>query len=327
MVTFHFLFCGKFRKTAEMAALMNDLPIYASPQNLILFAGGHDRIAEEVKNWRPGTEAWQRATITAIRLNAAKILAGQIEMAIESQTALFPMMNGPRPNEPGERQDNWDAGFGKALFSALQPHFTFVFPSPAERPAAMQRFLMLHCLNPLVMISDKSARQELGTKIAEACVNNILSLREKPGQLLPMLGVVADDSGWPAPVTDEEMEKAQETLQAKINPPPAKPRGRQKQEPSKEDIALDKNYLTELRECTGGTAATVAAFLDIKKHYVDNVMSGQNPAIYLKRAIAERALNDLLKRKQQIERCAEAIFQVLTSKAAADIAGNQAEAK
>ena len=199
---------------------LSTLPPCITPRNLADFAGGIPHLLKRAWNFRPGTERWQNYLLAEISDQARHNVTLWLQSQMDAHMLLFTMQHGQRPAIPGGDPDQWDDSFQDAFVKFFTPHFELVFPAET-REEDMCAWLDEKCPNLLEFAADQKLRQKTACAAAGAIVDGILHMRDKPGQLLAMLGIVADDSDWPKPsdtpkYSEEELARMNAELKAQL---------------------------------------------------------------------------------------------------------------
>ena len=202
--------------TVELSAL----PPCITPQNLVEFAGGVPSILKSAWNYRPGTEKWQHRVLAEISDQARHNVTLWLQSQVDAHMLLHTMQHGQRPAIPGGDPDHWDDSFQAAFVKFFTPHFELVFPAET-REEDMCAWLDEKCPNLLEFAADQKLRQRVAASAAAEIVESIMRMRDKPGQRLAMLGIVADDSDWPKPgdapkYSEEEIARMNAELKAQL---------------------------------------------------------------------------------------------------------------
>ena len=199
---------------------LSTLPSYITPQNLAEFAGGIPSILKAAWSFRPGTDRWQERVIAEIYDQGNHNITLWLQSQVDAHMFLFTMQHGQRPAVPGGDPDQWDDSFQTAFVKFFTPHFELVFPA-GTREEDMCAWLDEKCPNLLEFAADQKLRQRVAASAAAEIVESIMRMRDKPGQRLAMLGIVADDSDWSKPSDapkygEEELARMNAELKAQL---------------------------------------------------------------------------------------------------------------
>jgi hypothetical protein len=199
---------------------LSALPPYITPQNLAEFAGGIPHLLKRAWNFRPGTDRWQERVIAEIYDQGHHNITLWLQSQVDAHMFLFTMQHGQRPTVPGGDPDQWDDSFQAAFVKFFTPHFELVFPAET-REGDMCAWLDEKCPNLLEFAADQKLRQRVAASTAAEIVESIMRMRDKPGQRLAMLGIVADDSDWSKPgdapkYSEEELARMNAELKAQL---------------------------------------------------------------------------------------------------------------
>lgn len=208
------------KESAMSTVDLSALPPCITPQNLVEFAGGIPHLLKRAWNFRPGTERWQNYLLAEISDQAHHNVTLWLQSQIDAHMFLFTMQHGQRPAVPGGDPGQWDDSFQTAFVKFFTPHFELVFPAET-REEDMCAWLDKECPNLLEFAADQKLWQKTACAAAGAVVDAILHMRDKPSQLLAMLGIVADDSDWPKPSDapkygEEELARMNADLKAQL---------------------------------------------------------------------------------------------------------------
>jgi hypothetical protein len=286
-------------------------PNFIDPRNITVFAGGEEVLYEAASSFLPGSAAWKRTMISEVRLRAAKNLTHHLNQALEAQVALHNMIYRPRPDDE-TKVAAWDDAFASALFAFLRPHFSWVYPAVETRDESMENWLAQHCPDPIALVFDAEVRLKIAQTIAESAVNNILALREKEGQILSMIGIVADNKNWPKPMTEDELEEAQAFLDAKAASSKKAAKSRQRRV-DKDDIHFSGIFVDNLRVAFGKPMREMSILLGVPIHNITQALNGVTTGVHVKRQTAANILQQLIEHREHVEGCGAAIFTTLSS--------------
>jgi hypothetical protein len=208
------------KESAMPTVDLSALPSYITPQNLVEFAGGTPSILKAAWSFRPGTDRWQERVIAEIYDQGNHNVTLWLQSQVDAHMFLFTMQHGQRPAVPGGDPDQWDDSFQAAFVKFFTPHFELVFPAETREEDTCA-WLDEKCPDLLEFAADQKLRQKTACAAASAIVDAILHMRAKPGQLLSMLGIVADDSDWPKPsgepkYSEEELARMNAELKAQL---------------------------------------------------------------------------------------------------------------
>ena len=278
------------------------LPTYVAPSNLIEFAGGADSLHAKAKHVRPGSERWQSFMIAEIRSESGKAVEQWLYDQLSAHIELLQMMQGPQPVDPAAAS-RWDDLFVDELFKFFELHANNMFAEDETRTHDLENWLSRNCRDPLQLLTDLDFRRKVTNQFALETTLAIMNMRDKPGQLLSMLGIVTDASGWPDPAPDAEG--------APDVPKPRKPHVRRGPKSVPLDaVNIDAKFIARLRDEKIMLPRDLGILLGLTYTAVANVLAGHNAkGLMLTQDEAEALTNNLLVREQAMAEVREKLEQ------------------
>ena len=266
------------------------LPSFVKPETLVTFAGGKDALFANASHLKIGNERWRTYILDDIQRRATDTIRGWLIAQMDSFLSFFRMVRGERP--VNNDADEWDASFEDHLFTFFNPHFEYVFPDPEKREEQILHWLGRNVEQTALFIENAESRTMLAELLAKSIVAGILDSREKSGQKLAMLGIVAPKStkaeeqalqpplAPPAPVTEFPEEWGRTAaLGATAVPPPiveaVVPRAARKRVRSAKSgtVKLEPAFMKQFVEEAGFSQAEFAKILGVAKSTLSNAAS------------------------------------------------------